>query len=175
MIRMFCALLLLLAPAGLEARAAASETAVRQILSELQELSSRLEESLNRFEAIETDLDRSGRSNKNYDDEKNIWISTILSIATIASVCEYENDLVTLFVDLKPRRRIHFYDVRLESLEVSIHQVRVMQTQIQINYSLLSLNPEETLIFTRIEETIAHALSLLTRSRDLVGRLKTLK
>src|SRR5210317_456449 len=103
------------------------------IKSEIQTILSTLSDNSNRFEYLQKMFENTGKDDKNYDEYKNIWISTTLAISAIASVCEYENDLLTLFMDLKEKRRAHYFDVRIRSLETSIKQITIMSEQIRIN------------------------------------------
>lgn len=127
---------------------------------------------LNRFEAYQHELDLSGRDNKAYDEEKNMWMSAVLVVTTIAAVCEYENDLLSLFVDLKPQRRSNFYDVRIQSLNSSIQQIKTMKEQFRINYTLISIQPDEKALFEEINRTIDVSLSLFTASLKAITGMK---
>lgn len=66
------------------------------VKSEIQTILSTLSDNLNRFEYLQKLFENTGKDDKNYDEYKNIWISTTLAINAIASVCEYENELLTL-------------------------------------------------------------------------------
>ena len=127
---------------------------------------------LNRFEEYQHALDLSGRDNKAYDEEKNMWMSAVLVVTTIAAVCEYENDLLSLFVDLKPQRRSNFYDVRIQSLNSSIQQIKIMKEQFRINYTLISIQPGEKALFEEINRTIDVSLSLFTASLKAITEMK---
>jgi hypothetical protein len=134
---------------------------------EIQRILSALSADLNRFEDIQRELDSSGRSSADYDEQKNLWISTILSVTAIASICEYENDQLSLFLDLKPQRKIHFVGVRARSLEISISQIDNLREQIRINDSLMTRDLSEIHLMERIDGTIDSSVGLLGRSLAL--------
>ncbi|MGD8367048.1 MAG: hypothetical protein PVG78_05365 [Desulfobacterales bacterium] len=157
-------MLLLPAPAP----AQGEDAGFSQFRREIQQILSALSGDLNRFEDIQRELDSSGRSSANYDEQKNLWISTILSITAISSICEYENDQLSLFLDLKPERRIHFMGVRTKSLEISIAQIDNLREQIQINHSLMTRDLAEIHLMERIDRTIDSSRSLLGRSLALL-------
>jgi hypothetical protein len=81
-------------------------------------------------------MDTSARANQNYNEQKNIFLSSQLAITTITAILEYNRDLLILFGDLKEKNREKFYEVRTESLETSIRQINNMHKQIQINYTI---------------------------------------
>jgi hypothetical protein len=92
---------------------------------------------INIFEDILTKMDASAKANQNYNEQKNIFLSSQLAIQTIMVILEYNRDLIVLFGDLREKNRKKFYEVRIESLETSIKQVDNMHKQIQINYTIL--------------------------------------
>jgi len=139
---------------------------------DIQHVLEKMSGQMNRFEEIQRTLDRSSRTNAAYDEEKNMWISAILAVTTIAAVCEYENDLLSLFLDLKEKRRPYFYDVRIQSLNSSIQQIRIMKEQIRINYQLISIRSEEKGLFEEINRTIDTSVFLLTDSLRAVTEMK---
>jgi len=142
-----------------------TKASIEEVLIELSGL-------LDRFDAFQRDLDRSGRNNNSYDEEKKMWLSAVLAVTTIAAVCEYENDLLILLLDLKPERRSYFYDVRLQSLDSSIRQIKIMKEQLRINYSLISNKSKEKALFQEIEHTIDQVVDLLTASHTAIVDLK---
>ena len=88
------------------------------------------------FENIQNKMDASVRANQNYNEHKNIFLSSQLANTTIAAILEYNRDLLVLFGDLKEKNRKKFYAIRIESLETSIQQIGNMHKQIQINHSI---------------------------------------
>ncbi|MBU1161256.1 MAG: hypothetical protein KKF96_01755 [Proteobacteria bacterium] len=142
------------------------------IKSEIQTILSTLSDNLNRFEYLQKLLENTGKDDKNYDEHKNIWISTTLAINAIASVCEYENDLLTLFMDLKEKRRVHYFDVRIRSLETSIKQITIMSEQIQINNKLMPPDLAERQLYDNLKKNIDSSIDLLEKSKDLIIQLK---
>lgn len=140
--------------------------------ADIQRVLEKMSGQLNRFEEIQRKLDRSSRTNDAYDEEKNMWISAILAVTTIAAVCEYENDLLSLFLDLKEKRRPYFYEVRIQSLNSSLQQIRIMKEQIRINYQLISIRAEEKTLFEEINRTIGTSVFLLTDSLRAVTEMR---
>ncbi len=107
------------------------------IQSDLASAISKLSVNINVFEEILRKMDESAKSNQNYGEQKNIFLSSQLAITTITAILEYNRDLLILFGDLKEENRKKFYEVRIESLETSIKQIKNMHKQIQINYTIL--------------------------------------
>ena len=142
------------------------------IKSEIQTILSTLSDNLNRFEYLQKMFENTGKDDKNYDEYKNIWISTTLASNAIASVCEYENDLLTLFMDLKEKRRVHYFDVRIRSLETSIKQISIMSEQIQINNKLMPPDLAERQLYDNLKKNIDSSIDLLEKSKELIIRLK---
>ncbi|MGA9176574.1 MAG: hypothetical protein WBZ05_04965 [Desulfobacterales bacterium] len=142
------------------------------IKSEIQTILSTLSDNLNRFEYLQKMFENTGKDDKNYDEYKNIWISTTLASNAIASVCEYENDLLTLFMDLKEKRRVHYFDVRIRSLETSIKQISIMSEQIQINNKLMPPDLAERQLYDKLKKNIDSSIDLLEKSKELIIKLK---
>jgi len=142
------------------------------IKSEIQTILSALSDNLNRFEYLQKIFENTGKNDKNYDEYKNIWISTTLAINAITSVCEYENELLTLFMDLKKKRRAHYFDVRIRSLETSIKQITIMSEQIQINNKLMPPDLAERQLYDNLKKNIDSSIDLLEKSKDLIIQLR---
>jgi len=149
-----------------------SSTDELYVKSEIQTILSTLSDNLNRFEYLQKLFENTGKNDKNYDEYKNIWISTTLAINAIASVCEYENELITLFMDLKRKRRAHYFDVRIRSLETSIKQITIMSEQIQINNTLMPPDIAERQLYDNLKKNIDSSIDLLGKSKDLIKQLK---
>ncbi|MBL6972099.1 MAG: hypothetical protein ISR63_08220 [Desulfobacterales bacterium] len=143
------------------------------IQSELQTILSGLSDNLNRFEHLQQKLQSSVKDNESYNEHKNIWLSTILAISAISSICEYENDLLVLFMDLRKSRRAHYFDVRIKSLDNSIQEITVMADQIRINHQLMPPDLAELHLFDRLKKNIDATINLLKDSKDLLIQLKT--
>ena len=107
------------------------------IQPELESAIGKLSSYINIFENIQSKMDESAIANKNYDEQKNIFLSSQLAITSITAILEYNRDLLILFGDLKEKNRKKFYEVRIESMQTSIHQIKNMHKQIQINYTIL--------------------------------------
>lgn len=142
------------------------------IQSEIQTILSALSDNLNRFEYIQKMLENTGKDNKSYNEYKNIWLSTILAVNTISSICEYETDLLVLFLDLKAHRRVHYIDVRSKSLETSVQQMDIMTEQIRINHRLMPPDLAELHLFDKLNKNIDSSTGLLKSARDLILQLK---
>ena len=106
------------------------------IQPDLESAIGKLSAYINILEDIQNKMDTSARANQNYNEQKNIFLSSQLAITTITAILEYNRDLLILFGDLKEKNREKFYEVRTESLETSIRQINNMHKQIQINYTI---------------------------------------
>jgi hypothetical protein len=166
----FWILCLLLAPLTAVALNPAPVSAA-SIESQLAVLLPQFETTMRHLEVIQSQLEVSGRNNRDYDEQKNLWISTVLAVDTTSSICEYENDLLSLFLDLKPHRRPYYYEVRIQSIATSMQQMRIMQRQVQINVSLLKLSPNEERIFDKIQAETNAAIELLAKCQTLIKQL----
>jgi hypothetical protein len=113
-------------------------------------------------------MDTSGKANQNYTQQKNIFLSSVLAISTISAICEYESDLMTLFIDLREKNRQKFYDVRLESLELAVKQINTMYKQIRINYTILPPNFFEAPLIRKERLAIQSAAALLNQMIELL-------
>ena len=117
----------------------AKEKPVRfsNIQPDLESAIGKLSTYINILEDIQSKLDASARANQNYNEQKNLFLSSQLAITTVTAILEYNRDLLILFGDLGEKNRKKFYEVRIESLETSIKQVNNMYKQIQINDTIL--------------------------------------
>lgn len=113
-------------------------------------------------------MDASGKANQDYNQQKNIFLSSMLAISTINSICEYEMDLLTLFIDLRDKNRLKFYGVRIESLETSVKQIEIMYRQIQVNYSIFPPNFFEAPLVRKERLAIQSSVALLNRCIELL-------
>ncbi len=95
----------------------------------------------------------------------------MLSLSAIGAICEYENDLLTLYMELKEKNRKHFYDVRRMSLETSIQQITIMNRQIEINHALITHVAKEQKFISAEKELILSSISLLRQSLDVINLL----
>ncbi len=141
----------------------AQEKTVRftDVQPDLDSALARLSSNINVFEDILRKMDESAKSNQNYNEQKNIFLSSQLAITTIAAVLEYNRDLLILLSDLKPKNRKKFYGIRIESLETSIKQIKNMHQQIQINYSILPPDFfEEALVDTETKTILSSVVAL---------------
>jgi hypothetical protein len=139
------------------------------IQPELEANLSALSTNIEQFEAIQGTMDASGKTNANYNQQKNIFLSSMLAISTISAVCEYETDLLTLFIDLKEKNRRKYYGVRIKSLETSVMQIENMYQQIQINYSIFPPNFFEAPLVRKERLAIQSAITRLNRCRELLS------
>jgi hypothetical protein len=81
----------------------------------------------------------------------------------MSAICEYERDLLTLFLDMREKNRVKYQEVRIESLEASVKQIEIMHKQIQINLSILPPDFFEKPLLEKETETILSAIDLLKR------------
>jgi hypothetical protein len=134
----------------------------------LESLLAKLAHNTEQFEDIQKRMDESARANQNYNEQKNIFLSSMLAITTITAICNYEADLLTLFIDLREKNRQKFYDVRIESLQTSVKQIENMYKQIQINYTILPPNFFELPLVYKERKTIQTSIDLLNQCIDLL-------
>jgi len=135
----------------------------------LESALARLSSNINVFEEILREMDKSAKSNQNYSEQKNIFLSSQLAITTIAAILEYNRDLLVLFGDLKEKNRQKFYQVRIESLETSIKQINNMHTQIQIDYTILPPDFFEKTLVEAEHNTIMSSTASLEACIELLG------
>ena len=138
------------------------------ILLKLENILEDLSSNSNQFENILRTMNTSGKANQSYTQQKNIFLSSVLAITTISAVCEYERDLMTLFIDLREKNRQKFYDVRIESLEIAVKQINTMYKQIQINYTILPQNYFEAPLVRKERLTIQSTVDLLNHMIELL-------
>jgi len=138
------------------------------IRPKLEAILADLSTNLDAFDDIQLKMDASAKANENYNEQKNIFLSSMLAITTISAICEFERDLLTLFIDLRAKNRVKFYDVRIQSLETSVRQVENMYRQIQINYTILPPHVFEAPLVRKERLTIQSAAERLKRCRELL-------
>ena len=134
-----------------------------EILPEFENSLSTLSNNIDAFDNLLNAMNSSGKANENYSLKKNIFLSSVLAISTIKAICEYENDLMTLFIDLSEKNREKFFDVRIESIEIALRQINTMHKQIRINYSLLPINFFEKKLVREEQLMIENTSDLLNR------------
>ncbi|MGB5745616.1 MAG: hypothetical protein WBM69_01460 [Desulfobacterales bacterium] len=127
-----------------------------------------LTDNIEKFEAIQRAMDASGKTNDSYNQQKNIFLSSMLAISTISAVCEYETNLLTLFIDLKEKNRLKYYGVRIKSLETSVIQIENMYQQIQVNYTIFPPNFFEAPLVRNERLAIQSAITRLNRCSELL-------
>jgi hypothetical protein len=135
---------------------------------ELEAALADLSTTIEAFSDIQLKMDASAKANENYNQQKNIFLSSMLAISTISTICEYERDLLTLFIDLRAKNRVKFYDVRIQSLETAVTQIENMHRQIQINYTIFPPNFFEAPLIRKERLTIQSSISLLNRCREIL-------
>lgn len=171
----FLSLLILLLTSGLLISTAAfcedSASNFTEAQQQMDEITAALSRNVDRFEDIKNRLMALGQANADYDEQKNIWLSAMLSLSAIGAICEYENDLLTLFMELKEKNRKHFYDVRRMSLETSIEQITIMNRQIEINHALITHVAKEQKFISAEKDLILSSISLLRKSLDVINSL----
>jgi hypothetical protein len=143
-------------------------TGFSDVRPELEGILENLSANLDAFNDLQLKMDASGKANENYNQQKNIFLSSMLAITTISTICEYERDLLTLFIDLREKNREKFFDVRIESLETAVRQIENMYRQIQINYTIFPPNFFEAPLVRKERLTIQSSINLLNRCRQLL-------
>jgi hypothetical protein len=148
----------------------AQEKPVRfsDIRSSLEEVVSKLSSNIKAFEDILVKMDESAKANQNYNEQKNIFLSSQFAITSITAILEYNRDLLVLFGDLQEKNRKKFYEVRIESLQTSIQQIKNMHKQIQINYTILPPDFYEWQLVDRERKIIFSSIDMLEQSIALL-------
>jgi hypothetical protein len=148
----------------------AQEKPVRfsDIRSSLEEVVSKLSSNIKAFEDILVKMDESAKANQNYNEQKNIFLSSQFAITSITAILEYNRDLLVLFGDLREKNRKKFYEVRIESLQTSIDQINNMHKQIQINYTILPPDFYEWQLIDRERRLILSSIDLLEQGIALL-------
>jgi hypothetical protein len=145
-------------------------------LTRMDQIVSSLSDHIDRFAYLQTMLAELSRNNEKYSEQKNIWLSSTLTLAAIASVCEYQRDLIILFTELREKNRNYFYDVRIKSLQLSVEQINVMYQQMQINHSLISHRKEELALVPKENDVIFSSMDLLRQAiREIESNRKFLE
>jgi len=138
------------------------------IRSSLEEVVSKLSSNIKAFEDILVKMDESAKANQNYNEQKNIFLSSQFAITSITAILEYNRDLLVLFGDLREKNRKKFYEVRIESLQTSIDQINNMHKQIQINYTILPPDFYEWQLIDRERRLILSSIDLLEQGIALL-------
>ena len=148
----------------------AQDKAVRfsDVRSSLEEVVSKLSSNIKAFEEILVKMDESAKANQNYNEQKNIFLSSQFAITSITAILEYNRDLLVLFGDLREKNRKKFYEVRIESLQTSIQQIKNMHKQIQINYTILPPDFYEWALIDRERKIIFSSIDLLEQGMALL-------
>ena len=154
------------------ALSAESPANLAEVQQKMDDITTALSRNINLFEGIRDRLAGLGQANANYDEQKNIWLSSFLTLSAISAICEYENDLLTLFMELKEKNRGHFYEVRMMSLETSIQQIAIMNRQIEINHRLITHEAQEKKLIDTEKKLILSSSDLLQKSLALIKSLQ---
>jgi hypothetical protein len=165
----FVLLMMIFVPA---ASAQQPEKDMLVIQGKMDRVVSGLSSNITQLENLQNRLMELGRAKENYNEQKNIWLSSVLTLSAIQSICEYQSDLLTLFMDLHENKRKNFYAVRIESLDTSIQQINIMYRQIQISHALITHEDTERTILDKEDAVIQSILQLLKQSRDLIDSMK---
>jgi len=134
------------------------------IRGSLEEVVSKLSSNIKAFEDILVKMDESAKANQDYNEQKNIFLSSQFAITSITAILEYNRDLLVLFGDLQEKNRKKFYEVRIESLLTSIEQIKNMYKQIQINYTILPPDFYEWQLVDQERRIILSSIDLLEQS-----------
>lgn len=154
------------------ATAAASAQTPTAAVSDFQEVMIQLSAAQTRFDALLKNLDDSREANRAYDEYKNVWLASTVAISAAASICEYESDQMTLFLELRKQRRRLYAGVRTASLENSVRQMRLMMDQIAISDGLFPPKLEQRELMAQIRQQMTTVIGLLEKSRELVLALE---
>jgi len=138
------------------------------IRDSLEQVVSKLSSNIKAFEDILVKMDESAKANQDYNEQKNIFLSSQFAITSITAILEYNRDLLVLFGDLQEKNRKKFYEVRIESLLTSIEQIKNMYKQIQINYTILPPDFYEWQLVDRERTIILSSINLLEQSIALL-------
>ncbi len=141
-----------------------------EVKAEVQSSLTNLSHYLDQFELFQKKLDASGQNHRSYDENKNIWISTVLAVQAISSICENEQDLLNLFWDLRKSRRVQYVNIRIRSLETSIQQIHNMMEQIRINHRLLPPDLAEIHLLNKIAKNAEATIALFQSSIALIKK-----
>ncbi len=142
------------------------------ILGQMIPILQGLSENIEAINDIQKQMDDSKASDENYNEKKNIWLSSVLTYTSIVSVCEYEHDLLELFLDLSPKNRARYVEVRIQSIESSIRRIEIFKEQIEINRLLLSENQSNNHLFIMEDRIISRLLSLLQQSVSIIKSIR---
>lgn len=147
---------------------AAAQASRQPWQTRMDNIISSLSDNIDLFESLQTRLSELSRSNENYSEQKNFWLSSTLTLAAITSVCEYQRDLLTLYTDLRVKNRKPFYEVRLKSLQLSVEQISVMHEQMQITHSLISHRSDELALIPKENKVILSSMDLLRQAIEQI-------
>jgi hypothetical protein len=139
------------------------------IRPQLENLLSDMAGTIRRLESVQEQMEHSGKANQDYNEQKNIFISSMLAITTIVAVCEYEADHLALFMDLRAQNRSKLYAIRIAGLETSMRQVDNMRRQLEINYAIFPPEFFEASLVARERKATRRAVDLLSRCIMLLG------
>jgi hypothetical protein len=123
---------------------------------------------ISRLEALQLLMERSAVANQNYNEQKNIFLSSTLAITTVIAVCQSEADQLTLFLDLRETNRQKFYDIRIQSLEASLRQLGNMERQILVNHSIFPSEFFGQPLFEIQQQALSDARAALKNCKDLL-------
>ncbi|MDX1707458.1 MAG: hypothetical protein R3274_02585 [Desulfobacterales bacterium] len=133
------------------------------IRPELESAIGQLSAHINVFEDVLNKMDASAKANQSYNEQKNIFLSSQLAIATVVAILEYNRDLLILFSDLKDENRKKFYEIRIESMQTSVKQINNMYRQIMINYTIFPSDFFEQAVVNTERRTIMASIASLEK------------
>ena len=142
------------------------------IRADLEASVSELGHVITRLETLQELMHLSAKANRNYDEQKNIFLSSMLAISTIIAVCQYEMDQLTLFLDLRAVNRQKYHGIRIESLETSLRQLGNMERQILINHSVFPSEFFEQPVFEIQQQALSDARAALKNCKDLLQSIQ---
>ena len=143
------------------------------MLQTLDAIAENLSASADQLEGLKAKMADMAMASTNYDEQKNIYLAAVLTVSTVAAICSYESELLTLFTDLRPKNRQYYLDVRQQSLQASIQQLQIMHSQMKINEKLLNLTGKEKNIFEKAPRVTMAAVDLLNQADSLVADFRS--
>ena len=138
-------------------------------LQRLDTVADNLSTAADQLEDLKTGLTDIDMSNAIYDQQKNTFLAAVMTVSTVAAICSYESDLLTLFADLKPQNRRYYFEVRRQSLQSSMGQLEIMYRQMKINAKLLKLGQKEKRHIEKALGIITAAIERLQQADQLIA------
>jgi len=134
-----------------------------QIQNQLDIIQSELVLQFELFENIEKKIDQL-EDLEIYDEQKSLIMTSLISNAAISSICEYEVNLGSVFIEMTYKNSQLYSAVRIESIKNAIQQIRSIQKLIQITNSLLVLDKSYNKLMVKQKRAIENIISILSKN-----------